>query len=451
MLYSICFMPMSTNSSQLSAESFGSLFQQLIRPGTLNTLGRRHRTSAAGAPAKLSLFWLVTGLIYHVLQTSGLLSTHIRQVAGRKASDSALSERRQGIGLPFFQALLDLVLQGIARIDLHPQAFYKGLLLTGIDGSQWSVSNTPPIKKRIKKTRTRRRSAAFFKLSMAAIYELGTHNPMAARIGINGESEMALALPLLSSLREDWLLIADRYYGLARFVFHLMALPIQTHFLLRVRSNLKSKLIYRLADGSCLVQIRDNTSGKHIQLREIHASVCRRSGRWISIRLWTNLLDHTRYPAKELVALYGLRWEHEIAYKELKVHLRRSPLLLSHTLGTAGQEVACLVLAQAIVARLRLAAASDHTPLLQISFIRTLDAFRSLWTTMPLLHDLLPADAIPKLLRRLMQQLAQQAAPPRRKRSCPRALRQPVSKWPRLLVNSSTNGPFQFKIRRNRS
>lgn len=60
-----------------------------------------------------------------------------------------------------------------------------------------------------------------------------------------------------------------------------------------------------------------------------------------------------QYPARELVALDGLRWEQECACKEFKIHLRRSPLLLSHTLVTAAQEVACLVLAQAIVARAR--------------------------------------------------------------------------------------------------
>jgi hypothetical protein len=121
-------------------------------------------------------------------------------------------------------------------------------------------------------------------------------------------------------------------------------------------------------------------------------------------------------------------------------------LLLSHTLVTAAQEIACLVLAQALVARVRLTVAEAHTPVLQISFIRTLDLFRSLWSITPALTGLLPAANVPLLLRRLVRGLARQASPPRRHRSCPRALRQPVSKWPRLLRNSNAKGVFQFQI-----
>ena len=441
---------MSTPLLQLSEANFGSLLSQLISPRALGRMARQHRRSAAGAPAKLNAFWLVAGMVFHLLQTCGLLSTHILQVAAKRLSDSAISERRQTMGSDFFQCLLDRVLARIAQASVHPRAFYKGLLLAGMDGTHWSVSNTPPIKACVKKTRSRRRSAAFYKLSMAAIYELGTHNPLAARIGVNGESEMQLATTLLPLLQKDWLLMADRYYGLAKFVLALLELPHAVHFLLRVRKNLKSRIIQRLCDGSCLVEIRASTSRQRLRLREIHARVRRRSGQWVSVRLWTNLLDPKRYPAVELIALYGVRWEQECAYKELKIHLRRSPLLLSHTLVTAAQEVACLVLAQAIVARVRLTVAGANTPVLQISFIRTLDLFRSLWSIAPALDDLLPHNALPLLLRRLSHLLAQQSSPPRRNRSSPRALRQPVSKWPRLLRNSSTKGAFQFKITRSR-
>lgn len=439
---------MSTRLLNLSSGDFGSLFAQLISCRKLGALARQHRNSPAGAPARLSAFWLIAGMVFHVLQTCGLLSTHVQQVSRRKLSDSTLSERRQALGFGLFQALLDLILGAIAKAETQPRAFYKGFLLTGIDGTSLSVSNAPPIKASAKKTRSRRRSSAFHRLSLAAIYELGTHNPLAARIGIQSESEMELATALLPLLCKDWLLIADRYYGVAKFVFLLQALREKIHCILRVRKNLKSKLIQRFRDGSRLVEIQDNSSGQRMLLREIHAKVRRRSGRWILIRLWTTLLDPTLYPAKEIVELYGMRWEQECAYKELKIHLRREPLLLSHTLVTAAQEVACLVMAQAIVARLRISVADPYTPVLQISFIRTLHLFRSLWTLVPAFHDLIPDDAWPLLLRRIFDLLTQQASQPRRHRSCPRALRQPVSKWPRLLRNSSTTGRFQFKINR---
>jgi len=443
---------MSTHILQLSPEKFGSLFAQLVSPRKLAALAQQHRSSAAGAKPALSVFWLLAGLIFHLMQSCGLLSTHVRQVSGKEFSDSNLSERRQVLGFAMFQALLDLVLGSIAEANAQPRAFYKDFLLAGIDGTTLSVSNTPPIKASAKKkTRSRCGASAFLKLSMTAIYELGTHNPLAARIGMDGESEMELARLLLPMLRSNWLLIADRYYGLPKFICMLQAVSGNPQFLLRVRSNLKSKCLQTFRDGSRLVEIIDKTSRQHILLREIHASVRRRSGKWISVRLWTSLLDTAAHPAKELVALYGMRWEQECAFKELKINLRRLPLLLSHTLVTAAQEVACLVLAQTIIARLRLSVADKTIPVLQVSFIKTLHVFRSICELIPILDGLISSENWPLLIHRISVHLARQLSPPRRHRSCPRALRQPVSSWPRLRRNSSTTGAFQFKVTRNRS
>jgi hypothetical protein len=46
----------------------------------------------------------------------------------------------------------------------------------------------------------------------------------------------------------------------------------------------------------------------------------------------------------------------------------------------------------------------------------------------------------------VMDQIAEYASPPRRKRSCPRAVRQPVSSWPRLLKNTYQVGETQWEM-----
>lgn len=93
------------------------------------------------------------------------------------------------------------------------------------------------------------------------------------------------------------MLIADRYYGVAKFVSRLLALPSKPSFLVRARDNLTRKFIHSFRDGSCLIEIRDATKGTRVQVREIYARVRRRSGRWVSVRLWTNLLNpHPRRP-----------------------------------------------------------------------------------------------------------------------------------------------------------
>ena len=440
---------MSNTSCNITKESFTAIFGEVLSESTISARLAEFRQSSAGVTPRVPGHQIIKGMVFHYLLPSGHLATHVQQLTGHRLSGSSISERRETMGCALFQALLKEALEPLAQPDTHPQAFYKGLRLVGMDGITWSVSNTPPIKASTRKVRSRRGASAFFKVGMTALYELGTHNPLAANIGKDKESEMALAIPLLSAIQSDWLLLADRYYGVAKFVSRLLALPSNPSFLIRVRDNLKSKLITRYCDGSCLVEIRDVSTGKFVQLREIRAHVRCRSGEWVKVRLWTDLLNPDTHPAVDLVRLYGMRWEQETAYKQIKLHLRRTPLLLSHTLTTAVQEVGCLVLAQAIIARIRVTAAGKEHPPLQISFIQTLHHCRSFWwITSAAFSDLLPAELAPRLYQRILDLLGEQPSSPRRDRSCPRALRQPVSSWPRLRKNVTSTGAFEYKISR---
>jgi hypothetical protein len=390
-------------------------------------------------------------MVFHVLQGSGTLSSHVRQLSGKKLCDSSLSQRRQLLGFSFFHSLLEQVLTPLAEIKSNPEAFYKTLRLVAADGTQWSIANTPQIKKTTIKQTSRRNKSAFSKIALSALYELGTHHPLAARIGIHSESEMALSSELLPHLKSDQLLLADRYYGSPKMIATLLSLDQKPFFLIRVKNNLKSKTLYALKDGSFIVEIFDQTSQKKICLREIHALVKPRVGKWIRVRFWTNLLDSLLYPASELISLYAKRWEHESAYKELKVDLRRSDLLLSHTLVTASQEIACLLIAQSIVARSRNACAESFPKtLLEISFIKTLHLIQSLLSLWDLIHDLIPLHKLPLFQSRLLKRLQSQSSKKRRKRSCPRAIRKPVSSWPRLLKNTYKIGNILYKITKKR-
>jgi hypothetical protein len=50
------------------------------------------------------------------------------------------------------------------------------------------------------------------------------------------------------------------------------------------------------------------------------------------------------------------------------------------------------------------------------------------------------------VVRRSLRRIADMAIPKRRQRSCPRALRQPVSSWPRLRKNTYRNGPVPYAV-----
>ena len=83
---------------------------------------------------------------------------------------------------------------------------------------------------------------------------------------------------------------------------------------------------------------------------------------------------------------------------------------------------------------------------LRISFLKTLQAVRGLWQFLQVTSDLLTADEIRLVVRRTLRELAGLAIPKRRLRSCPRALRQPVSSWPRLRRNTYRRGPVEYTV-----
>jgi len=53
----------------------------------------------------------------------------------------------------------------------------------GVDGTQFSVVNTPRFLAQLPKAATRRFQAAFAKLRLVSLVELGTHAPLAACAG----------------------------------------------------------------------------------------------------------------------------------------------------------------------------------------------------------------------------------------------------------------------------
>ncbi len=139
-----------------------------------------------------------------------------------------------------FRAILRTALRPLAVAAEHTGCFFKGLRLVGIDGTQWSLSNTPQINTATTKTRTRRGLAAFAKMSLVAMVELGSHAPLAAAYAAGALRELAWSVALLAQLPPGSLLILDRLYGQAPMLDELQSGCAQTdsHFLVRVRRKL---------------------------------------------------------------------------------------------------------------------------------------------------------------------------------------------------------------------
>ena len=422
---------------------FHSAFGQLLSSQRVSALWKRPAPDARGLPAKLSPWQLLGSLVWHVLARTRHLSHHVREMCAVKLSDSALSQRRQHAGFTVFAALLEAALRPLAELARQPGAFHQGLRLVALDATHWNVSNTPRLLRALPKAATRRLRAAFGKLRAAVLIEVGLHNPLAAELGLAQEGELTLARRLFALVPPNALLLADRLYGSYVVAWELTAALKDkgSHFLVRVSRVCKPKTLEVLGDGSRIIAVRAPAGGPVLRLREVRGKV-RRAGRsWAHLRLWTTLLDAKTHSAETLLRLYAQRWEHELFFKELKLEVGGSDLLASHTLETAAQEVAALLMAAALVARQRQEVAeAAQVDAVRVSFGQVLEATRALWSVLALGlgTGILSRAQGRDLVQAQLRELGHSAIlPPRRVRSCPRELRQPVSGWPRKLKNHS--------------
>src|SRR6266446_4896637 len=443
---------MSTHSQSERRQSptgFLGAWADVVGPRGVPSLAPRR-----GRRPRVPLTQLLPALTWHVMQDTGTLAEHLFQLFREPLADSSWSDRRLRLPWEIFAELMRRALRPRASARQHRDAFWRGWRLVALDGTQFSLINTPQITDTFAKARTRRGRAAFAKITTAVLLEIGLHNPLTAAVGRKGESEWALAQRLLAQLPKHALLLGDRLYGVIAFAraAQLACRRDGSHFLLHASRTVKPRVIRRLGDGTRLVGLavrapRNPTRViEWLEVREIRVRVGRKGHRAHELRLWTSLLDPAAAPALELARVYASRWEHELYFRELKRQLRHTALLQSHTVETGAQEIAALIVASAVLASERARAANGAIPPLRISFGGLLDIVRGIWLVLGPFDDIFTDRQKTRVVRRGRALMRRSLTAPRRPRTCPRAVRQPVTRWPRLMKPESIEQPWTLQL-----
>jgi hypothetical protein len=438
--------------SQARTDSGGFLSLLLQRLGWEELNGLNQRKHGAGRPPRvLTRGQLLAGLVFHcTVGWTGSFAEHLFCLLGIQMAESTLSERRQALPFEVFSQLLRRVLRLIPAAG--GPGFFGPWRLLAIDGVSFSLPNTPQVKRSCKKGSKGR--AAFAKLQCAALVELVWHNPLAARVGRQGESEWKLALGLLDELPQQCLLLADRLYGCGAFVVPALErlLRRQGRLLVRVASRLKvRRKLRRYADGSWLVEIAALDPADHhrvaatVLVREIYGTVQRPGHRPVKVRFWTSLTC-AEASAQEVIRLYLSRWEQELYFRELKWHLGINDLLRSQTPETAAQEVAAMIIGSSLIAHERAKLKPAEQLQHRVSFIKTWETLQPLWLTLLLGADILSEQQKQTLCERFYRLAARRLMPKKRSRSCGRTMRQTIQPWPRTKTPQSLEGPFHVSI-----
>src|SRR5581483_5335421 len=183
-----------------------------------------------------------------------------------------------------------------------------------------------------------------------------------------------------------------------------------------------------------------------LQVREIQATIQRKGHRTVHLRLWTSLLDCDQAPARELIELYTTRWEQELYFRELKSQLGLNDLLQSQTPQTAAQEVAAMIIGSSLIAQERSQLKPGEELSHRISFIKVWETLEPLWLTLLLGADILTEKQKQQLCERFYGIAARRLMPKKRTRSCPRAMRQPIQRWPRKKHQKSSTEPLTISV-----
>ena len=443
---------MSTHSPsppRRSPTGFLGAWEDLVGPRGVPTLASRR-----GRKPRVPVTQLLPALTWHVMQDTGTLAEHLFQLFREPLADSSWSDRRLRLPWEIFAELMRRALRPRATARQHRDAFWRGWRLVALDGTQFSLVNTRQITDTFTKAATRRGRAAFAKMTTAVLLEVGLHNPLAAAIGRHGESEWALAQRLLAQLPKRALLLGDRLYGVVAFarVAQAACRRVGSQFLLRASRTVKPRMIKRLRDGTRLVGLPVRAPHnptrviEWLEVREIRVRVGRTGHRSHELRLWTSLIDPEAAPALDLARVYASRWEQELYFREIKRQLRRTAVLQSHTVETGAQEIAALILASAVLATERARVANGVVPVLRVSFGHLLNIVRGMWLFFGPFDDVFTTRQKTQVVRRGHLLMRHSLVDKRRPRTCPRAVRQPVTRWPRLLHTNSIERPWDLHL-----
>ncbi len=344
-------------------------------------------------------------------------------------SDSAIYQARAKLGWAPIRWLCRRVLRPLANLVLDPSAFYDGRRLLAIDGTTFTVADTPANEWAFGRAHNQHGGSGYPLMRVVALCEVGTHALIdwiarSYRVG-----EQVLAARLWGRVPAGSLLMGDRNFH----CFPLWKASVDGiwDLLIRVQSGPKFVVDQVLCDGSYLSWVFPRSGkcrkARAIRVRVITYTFTDENGELHESRLLTSLLDAARHPAAVLVDLYHRRWEQEGVFREIKSALAgRMTQVRAQDPLRAMQEIDGLLLGHFVVRSVIVQVAREKgvSPV-EISFTGTLRV----------LQTRLAGGQTGPAGRRdwwkaVKAAIGRQRLQKRRKRSCPRKKKVTRAAWP---------------------
>ena len=282
-----------------------------------------------------------------------------------RVAKSSISGLRSKLGSAPLAELVQRCCTPMADARSHPEAFYGGLRVVAIDGSNFELPDEDDNVLHFGRPGSRTGVSGYPQAQCAVLVECATHAILGAHLGPYRAGEWEICKPLLSRLAPGMLCLADR--GFNGYEHWRQAVATGAQMLWRCAINRQLPVRRMLADGSYISAIYPPAKGRReaaaqaIEVRVIEYALPGLADAQPRYRLLSTLLDAHAAPALELAALYHERWQVEAVFDELKTHLhQRRRVLRSKTAELVRQEFYGWVLAHRAVRWLMHEGASRH-------------------------------------------------------------------------------------------
>lgn len=338
---------------------------------------------------------------------------HLPHLAGMKFSASAYCQARARLALDVFQSLLRRMCAAFQQ-DLLDEGRWRGHRTFLLDGSAFSMPDTPSLQARFGQPGAQTPGCGFPVAHLLACFHAGTGLVTRVLTAPLRTHDMAQAAEMHADLRKGDVLLADR--GFCSFAHIALVLRQTLHAVFRVhqrvivdftphrphavpgrgncahnkglpRSRWRRQLGVQDQLVECLKPVqRPKWMSEEdfaalpasITVRELRYRVGRRGFRVQEVTLVTTLLDAEAYPLKALAELYSRRWEVETHLAELKRTMKMDVLHCETPDGVL-KELAVFAMAYNLVRCVMLeSAARQGVAVDRVSFIdalRWLQAF----------------------------------------------------------------------------
>lgn len=416
-----------------TADSFGSL-SDILSPELLEEC-LQHSGVATIRKRRLPMDMLIWAVIGMALFRDKPLSQIVNELdillPGNKpfVAPSAVVQGRQRLGEGPVRQVFDRT-QALWR-DSLPLSHWNGLTLLAVDGVVWRTPDTPDNEEAFARTSHAYGEASYPQIRMVCQMEVTTHLLTASAFDSVAENEMVLAERLIAQTPPQSLTLFDKGFYSLGLLQAWQDAEQQRHWLIPLKKGTQYRVLYSLGRQDQLIELttspqaRKKWPGLPPTMR---ARLLTRTIKGKPRQVLTSMTDPLRYPAADIVDLYGHRWEIELGYREMKQYLLKSRLTLrSKKPDMIRQELWGILLAYNLVrfqmARMAFTLKGVHPNQLSFSESSALIINQ--------LRDLsyCSAGRIPELIRNLTAMAPSLVLPVRRERSYPRSVRQRPQKY----------------------